>query len=99
MEHEADPMTLEASSAKGIPMPGPAAPLLPTPRPPAEPQGSLRPSDAPARTALAATGFELYYGAHHALKHISFEVPEHSVTAIIGPSGCGKRRSSGRSIA
>jgi phosphate transport system ATP-binding protein len=83
-------MTLEAHSAKGIPMSEPAAPLLPTPRPPAEPPASLRPSDVPARTALAAVGFELWYGAHHALKHISFEAPEHSVTAIIGPSGCGK---------
>jgi phosphate transport system ATP-binding protein len=68
----------------------PPAPLLPTPRPPAEPHGPLKPSDIPARVALSAVGFELYYGAHHALKHISFEMPEHSVTAIIGPSGCGK---------
>jgi phosphate transport system ATP-binding protein len=83
-------MTLEAHSAKGIPMSEPPAPLLPTPRPPAETPAPLRPADAPARIALAAAGFSLYYGAHHALKHISFEIPEHSVTAIIGPSGCGK---------
>jgi len=83
-------MTLEAHSAKGIPMSGPDAPLPPTPRPPAEPDGPLRAPDVPARVTLAATGFELWYGAHHALKHISFEIPEHSVTAIIGPSGCGK---------
>jgi phosphate transport system ATP-binding protein len=82
-------MTLEAHSAKGISMSGPAAPLLPTPRPPAE-SHAPRPTDAPARVALAAVGFELWYGAHHALKNISFEAPEHSVTAIIGPSGCGK---------
>jgi phosphate transport system ATP-binding protein len=83
-------MTLEAHSAKGIPMSEPPAPLLPTPRPPAETPAPPRPADAPARIALAAAGFSLYYGAHHALKHISFEIPEHSVTAIIGPSGCGK---------
>jgi phosphate transport system ATP-binding protein len=34
--------------------------------------------------------FDLFYGAHHALKSVSFEVPANSVTAIIGPSGCGK---------
>ncbi len=34
--------------------------------------------------------FDLFYGAHHALKSVSLEVPANSVTAIIGPSGCGK---------
>ena len=39
---------------------------------------------------LAARGFGLRYGTHQALHDISFEIPEHRVTAIIGPSGCGK---------
>jgi phosphate transport system ATP-binding protein len=34
--------------------------------------------------------FDLFYGAHQALKSVSLEVPANSVTAIIGPSGCGK---------
>jgi phosphate transport system ATP-binding protein len=34
--------------------------------------------------------FDLFYGAHHALKSVSLEVPANAVTAIIGPSGCGK---------
>ena len=32
----------------------------------------------------------IYYGANHALKHISMDIPEKKVTAFIGPSGCGK---------
>ena len=39
---------------------------------------------------LRTQDFDLFYGAHHALKSVSLEVPAHSVTAIIGPSGCGK---------
>ena len=39
---------------------------------------------------LATREFSLYYGATQALKRVTFEVPEHSVAAIIGPSGCGK---------
>jgi phosphate transport system ATP-binding protein len=83
-------MSFEASPAQGLPMPGPPVPLLPPPRLPAESHAAVQPPEVPARIALAAAGFELYYGAHHALKHIAFEIPEHCVTAIIGPSGCGK---------
>jgi len=39
---------------------------------------------------LAARGFGLRYGTHPALHDITFDIPEHRVTAIIGPSGCGK---------
>ena len=51
------------------------------------------PSHADAPTVamkLATREFSLYYGATQALKRVTFEVPEHSVAAIIGPSGCGK---------
>jgi len=47
-------------------------------------------SVSPAPTRLAAREFNLYYGAHHALKNVSLAIPSGSVTAIIGPSGCGK---------
>ncbi|MES2570410.1 MAG: phosphate ABC transporter ATP-binding protein PstB [Verrucomicrobiota bacterium] len=33
---------------------------------------------------------DFYYGANHALKDISLQIPGHQVTAFIGPSGCGK---------
>ena len=32
----------------------------------------------------------LYYNTYHALKDVTFEIPECAITAIIGPSGCGK---------
>lgn len=32
----------------------------------------------------------LWYGAHQALKNINIEIPEKSITAFIGSSGCGK---------
>jgi phosphate transport system ATP-binding protein len=32
----------------------------------------------------------IYYGAFHAVKNVSLEVPPRCVTAFIGPSGCGK---------
>ena len=31
----------------------------------------------------------LWYGSHQALKDINIEIPEKSITALIGPSGCG----------
>ncbi|MDB6152700.1 MAG: pstB [Chthoniobacteraceae bacterium] len=33
---------------------------------------------------------DFYYGANHALRDISLQIPGHQVTAFIGPSGCGK---------
>ena len=41
-------------------------------------------------TILSARDLNLYYGAHHALKHVNIDIPERQVTALIGPSGCGK---------
>lgn len=32
----------------------------------------------------------LFYGEFHALKNISFKIPQRAITAFIGPSGCGK---------
>ncbi|RPA02611.1 phosphate ABC transporter ATP-binding protein PstB [Gordonia sp. OPL2] len=32
----------------------------------------------------------IYYGAFHAVKDVSLEVPPRCITAFIGPSGCGK---------
>ena len=43
-----------------------------------------------ASTIISAKDLNLYYGENHALKGIDIEIPEHQVTALIGPYGCGK---------
>ncbi len=40
--------------------------------------------------SLSTRNMSLYYGEFRALKDISVEIPERTVTAIIGASGCGK---------
>ena len=76
----------------------PERPAAPVAR--GDPPAALAPPEAPdrGRSAAAATpemrlrarAFDLFYGAHRALKAITLDVPSNSVTAIIGPSGCGK---------
>jgi phosphate transport system ATP-binding protein len=39
---------------------------------------------------LTARGVNVYYGEKHAIKDLSVEIANHSVTSFIGPSGCGK---------
>ena len=45
---------------------------------------------AEARAKLRISNLNFYYGAFHALKNITMEIPDRRVTAFIGPSGCGK---------
>ena len=40
--------------------------------------------------SLSTRNMSLYYGEFRALKDVSVEIPERTVTAIIGASGCGK---------
>lgn len=44
--------------------------------------------DAPVK--MLTKDLNVYYGAAHAIKHVSVQIPEHQVTALMGPSGCGK---------
>ena len=37
-------------------------------------------------------GFNHWYGDNHVLKNINMEIKSNIVTAIMGPSGCGKMR-------
>ncbi len=46
--------------------------------------------DAKLRVKITVTDLDFYYGPTLVLKKVSFEIPEHRVTALIGPSGCGK---------
>ena len=39
---------------------------------------------------MTVQGLDLWYGDHQALHDISMNIPEKSITALIGPFGCGK---------
>ena len=55
------------------------------PAPPTEP-----PAPMTAMPKLKASGMNFYYGAFQALKDINLQVETNRITALIGPSGCGK---------
>ena len=40
-------------------------------------------------TILQAKDLNLWYGQNHALHSVNVDIPEHEITAFIGPSGCG----------
>ena len=50
----------------------------------------LRTVPGAASTKIKVNSLSFFYGPRQALKDITFEIPEHRITAIIGPSGCGK---------
>ena len=58
--------------------------------------GTAAPVKAAAATGasqaakVTARGVNVYYGEKHAIKDLSVDIPNHSVTSFIGPSGCGK---------
>ena len=39
---------------------------------------------------ITVEGLDLWYGSTQALHHVSMDIPEKSITALIGPSGCDK---------
>ncbi len=52
---------------------------------------AARPAMKPERAfKLTARDVNVYYGDKHALKNVSVDIPDRSVTSFIGPSGCGK---------
>ena len=44
----------------------------------------------PLAARIAVRNLDFFYGANHALKSVSFDLPDKKVTGMIGPSGCGK---------
>jgi phosphate transport system ATP-binding protein len=51
---------------------------------------SERVTRIPEASVLEVQNFHAYYGNFRALYDVSFQIPEHKITALIGPSGCGK---------
>ncbi|MBR5536075.1 MAG: ATP-binding cassette domain-containing protein, partial [Clostridia bacterium] len=39
---------------------------------------------------ITTKNLNLWYTTNHALKDINLELPERQITALIGPTGCGK---------
>ena len=42
------------------------------------------------KSKIIVRDLNLYYGTNHALKNVSMEISDRSITSLIGPSGCGK---------
>ncbi len=42
------------------------------------------------QTKICVRNLDVYYGAFHAIRNASLDVPANRVMALIGPSGCGK---------
>lgn len=47
-------------------------------------------AEASNETKIAVSDLDLHYGAFHALRGITMDMPSNQITAFIGPSGCGK---------
>jgi phosphate transport system ATP-binding protein len=43
-----------------------------------------------SNTHISVQNLDVYYGKQHALKNITFDIPDKKIIVIIGPSGCGK---------
>jgi phosphate transport system ATP-binding protein len=55
------------------------------------PEGrELHGEEVAARPIVQLQGVSVYYGSFRAVKDMSFDVPVHAITALIGPSGSGK---------
>ena len=53
--------------------------------------GPVMAADAVAEaTAVRLRDVSIYYGSFRAVRDVSFDVPKHAITALIGPSGSGK---------
>jgi len=46
-----------------------------------------------SRVSIRVEGLNFFYGKKQALFGVSIEIYRNQITALIGPSGCGNRRS------
>ena len=46
--------------------------------------------DAPPSPVMEAFGLNVYYGDFHAVHDVNLSFGKNEITALIGPSGCGK---------
>ncbi|MGD9951606.1 MAG: phosphate ABC transporter ATP-binding protein PstB [Burkholderiales bacterium] len=67
----------------------PGDPVLPRIQTHRSPDGAAAGAPRPP-AKIEVRDLQFYYGAFHALRDISLDIPERMVTAFIGPSGCGK---------
>lgn len=44
------------------------------------------------RIQIETRNVNLYYGRSRVLMDVTLDIPEKTVTALIGPSGCGKKQ-------
>jgi phosphate transport system ATP-binding protein len=58
--------------------------------PPVALPGAAPPQASAMATKVIARNVNVHYGAKHALKDVTIDIPDRMVTAFIGPSGCGK---------
>jgi phosphate transport system ATP-binding protein len=79
------------TQASEVPAAGPSLAARPVSRPANAPASSARePGAAPAEPALDMRDVAIYYGDFRAVRDVTFSVPAHAITALIGPSGSGK---------
>jgi len=52
--------------------------------------GSVRPNPADGNVVIRLEDVGVWYGSAQAVEGVTFDIYEHSTTALIGPSGCGK---------
>jgi phosphate transport system ATP-binding protein len=81
-------------AGESMPIPESAAPRVPINvtlgLPEAAGATAGRQPDSAASGRLEVEHLDAMYGSFRAIRDVSFEIPPHTVTAIIGPSGCGK---------
>ncbi len=65
-------------------------PTAPTPVIVASPDVPVAKAEDARPAKVTARNVDVFYGDNHALKSISIDIAENSVTSLIGPSGCGK---------